>query len=118
MKMTYPEYVAMVNNLDSATQEQTNFFMRVESIVDHVFYYMEIENMTIEQAEVKAKEVNEANDNEMELAISGIKEQLALFKECEEKGHDLEAESEAGPNTGYMGVVCKRCGFTQGSTLY
>ncbi|MDF2534246.1 MAG: hypothetical protein K0R18_403 [Bacillales bacterium] len=118
MKMTYEQYVLLVTSLDSATQEELNFFMRVESIGDHVFYYMKEEGMTIEEAEIKAKEANEATDNEMELAITGVKEQISRFKECEEKGHNFEAEDVNGPSRGYMGVVCGRCGFGTGSGLY
>lgn len=112
MEMTYSDYVMMLSNLGNLTKEQQDFFLRIESIVDNVFYYMKQENMSIEEAEIKVKDMTKATDNEMLLAITGVKEQLALFAVCEEQGHELEVTNLPVPRT-----VCKRCGFVDNETL-
>lgn len=37
---------------------------------------------------------------------------------CEATDHKLEDDSYGGPESGYMGVRCKRCGWSTGSRLY
>ena len=37
---------------------------------------------------------------------------------CKARGHDLESDDFAGPDFGYMGAHCKRCGQSWGSYLY
>ena len=37
---------------------------------------------------------------------------------CRLFGHDWEDDSYGGPDSGYMGVSCKRCGYSTGSQLY
>lgn len=44
--------------------------------------------------------------------------QETLFKLCELEGHQWVDDSYAGPESGYMGIRCKRCGHTEGSQLY
>lgn len=37
---------------------------------------------------------------------------------CRIHGHDWEDDSYGNPDSGYMGVSCKRCGYSMGSQLY
>lgn len=37
---------------------------------------------------------------------------------CKIKGHDLQSDDYATPDTGYMGCSCNRCGQSWGEILY
>jgi hypothetical protein len=43
---------------------------------------------------------------------------FCLAFRCEAFGHDWVDDSYGGPDSGYMGCSCSRCGFSSGSYLY
>lgn len=46
-----------------------------------------------------------------------IKQKVAVTT-CKVKGHDWESTDHGTPDTGYMGVTCRRCGESHGQRLY
>ncbi len=43
---------------------------------------------------------------------------LWSYSICYIFGHDWESDDYATPDSGYMGVTCKRCGMEHGTQLY
>lgn len=43
---------------------------------------------------------------------------LTLYQVCLLKGHDLIDEGYAGPDSGCIDMVCKRCGWSSRTWLY
>lgn len=44
--------------------------------------------------------------------------EMKVREHCDNVGHKYMDDSFGGPEHGYMGVICTRCGFTEGSYLY
>lgn len=55
--------------------------------------------------------------DDLDVIIGDIRYYIAAII-CKIKGHDWKDNSYAGPESGYMGVECKRCGLSSGSHLY
>lgn len=108
MEMTYEQYHLLCCNLDNVTQEEMDLFMQVESAVDMIFIFLKDEtDNNFEEAVKLMIEKTGLPQNTIDLAVCSAKEQLALFKECEEKGHDFGEVASVR--------ICHNCGYAEGS---
>lgn len=65
-----------------------------------------------------AKYNPEFSKQEVQEVVANYLNGLKVFEYCERVGHLWEDDSFAGPESGYMGVSCTRCGYSEGSYLY
>lgn len=50
--------------------------------------------------------------------VAGYLNEIKVREHCERVGHAIIDDSYGGPEHGYMGWCCTRCGYNEGQYLY